>query len=92
MDSDRYANGQPKYELENGVMTHFYKDGDIRATGPFTDGAMEGEWKFYRDSGELWQVGSFKSNVKHGPFVRYRRDGSVEYDATFDNGKPLNRP
>ncbi len=48
---------------------------------------MEGEWIFYRESGQLWQVGNFEHNLKHGRFIRYNKKDEVEYDETFVRGK-----
>ncbi|MCD8506048.1 MAG: hypothetical protein LRY37_02795 [Alkalibacterium thalassium] len=52
---------------------------------------MEQEWIFYRKTGELWQVGHFKADQKHGRWLRYSRDGEVEYDEQFENGKQLKK-
>ena len=48
---------------------------------------MEGEWVFYRESGQLWQTGNFQHNLKHGRFVRYDKNDKVEYDETFEKEK-----
>ncbi|MDI5898664.1 hypothetical protein [Flavobacterium yafengii] len=46
---------------------------------------MEGEWLFYRDTGQLWQIGNFKNSKKNGSFIRYDRNDQVEYQETFEN-------
>ena len=51
----------------------------------------EGEWLFYRESGQLWQVGNFEYNLKHGRFIRYDKKDKVEYDKTFVKGKLVNK-
>ncbi len=84
---DLYVNGQKKSEQVGDILTYYYKDGTVRAKGPFTEGKMEGEWIFYRNSGQLWQVGNFKNNQKHGRFQRYDKNDELEYDETFENGK-----
>lgn len=48
---------------------------------------MEGEWKFYRESGQLWQIGNVKNGQKHGSWIRYDKKDRLEYDETFADGK-----
>lgn len=87
LDKKFYANGQPVYELANDYLTYFYKNGIKKAEGAYVNGMMEGKWTFYRESGQLWQIGHFKNSLKHGGFVRYDKKGKEEYNETFDNGK-----
>jgi antitoxin component YwqK of YwqJK toxin-antitoxin module len=47
---------------------------------------MEGEWTFYRETGQLWQVGNFKGGQKHGPWVRYGKNDALEYQEIFEHG------
>jgi antitoxin component YwqK of YwqJK toxin-antitoxin module len=48
---------------------------------------MQGEWNFNRESGQLWQVGNFKDNKKHGKWIRCDKQGHLEYEESFENGK-----
>ena len=48
---------------------------------------MAGEWKFYRKTGQLWQVGNFNTGQKHGSWLRYDKKGNLEYEESFINGK-----
>ena len=47
---------------------------------------MEGEWIFYRETGQLWQVGNFINGQKHGPWIRYDKQDVLEYQEDFDHG------
>ncbi len=87
LKNETYKNGQKTYELKNHVMTVFFKTGLVKAQGPFHDNKMEGEWMFYRKSGELWQIGHFKNNKKHGLWIRYDCGGQVDKREQFANGK-----
>lgn len=87
-----YANGQRVYNLEGDRLTFFYKTGRVKAEGPYINGLMEGEWKFYRETGQLWQIGLFLNSRKNGRFVRYDRDGNVEFNRAFSNDKLLKEP
>ncbi|HBQ43972.1 MAG TPA: hypothetical protein DD724_06905 [Lactobacillus acetotolerans] len=70
-------------------MIYYFKDGTVKDEGIFNDNVMEGKWKFYRNSGQLWQIGHFFNNNKHGEWIRFNRDGLVEYSEIFENGKQL---
>lgn len=87
MEKKTYANGQKVYELNDDFLTYYFKDGTEKSKGPYKEDMMEGEWVFYRQSGELWQVGQFKANQKHGRWIRYSRDNEIEYDEEFSEGK-----
>lgn len=87
MQNMKYANGQKKAELVHEYMTHFFNDGTVKAEGPYVQGQMQGEWKFYRKTGQLWQVGNFKSDIKEGSWIRYNKDGELEYSETFKENK-----
>ena len=88
MNTDKkYKNGQKISEQNNGILTYFFKSGKVKAHGPFVGGKMQGKWVFNRGSGELWQIGNFEDDKKHGEFLRYDRSGHIEYHAEFDRGK-----
>lgn len=84
-----YANGQPVFRQEGYTLTYYFKTGLKKAEGPSIDGVMQGAWRFWRDSGELWQVGHFRDGQKHGTWLRHARDGSVEMRAQFAHGKAV---
>lgn len=48
---------------------------------------MEGEWKFYRATGQLWQIGNFKNSIKNGTFMRYDKNDQLEYQENFEDNK-----
>mgnify|MGYP003469906656 CR=1 FL=1 len=81
-----YKNGQIKQVTKEGTRTHYFENGKIKAIGSF-DGKMQGDWKFYRKSGELWQVGCLEHDLKNGEWIRYYQDGQVEKEVQFVRGK-----
>ena len=85
--SGEYKNGQKISEQKGDWLTYFFKTGTIKAKGKSIDGVMQGKWVFNRESGQLWQIGNFKNNKKHGEFIRYDREGEKEYHARFKDGK-----
>ena len=82
-----YSNGQKVQELNGNKLTYFFKNGKVKAEGPFINGKMEGEWKFYREKGQLWQVGNFKNDMKNGTWLRYDKNNELEYQQFFRDNK-----
>lgn len=87
LSKKNYTNGQKVYELEGDKLTYYYKNGNLKAEGLFINEKMEGEWKFYRETEQLWQIGNFKGNKKHGLWTRYNRDNEIEYRENFEEDK-----
>lgn len=59
LEKKNYANGQEVYRYADNKLVYYYKSGKIKAEGPFENNQMEGEWRFYRESGQLCQIGEF---------------------------------
>lgn len=88
-NSGTYKNGQIVSEVKNDTLTHYFITGDIKAQGPYKNGQFQGKWIFNKKEGCLWQVGHFRDNLKHGSWVRYKPDGSVEKEQEFVNGEEV---
>jgi hypothetical protein len=82
-----YKNGQKIFKQKGDILTYFFKTGIIKAKGKHVNGLMEGKWIFNRESGQLWQVGSFKKGIKHGKWIRYNKICDLEHEAEYQNGK-----
>lgn len=91
LEKKEYKNGQKVYELTDDYLIYYFEDGTVKSKGPYIDEMMEGEWQFYRKTGQLWQVGQFKHNQKDGRWVRYNKEDELEYDETFEQGKQLKK-
>jgi antitoxin component YwqK of YwqJK toxin-antitoxin module len=90
MDKDNvYKNGQKISELNNGILTHYYKSGNKKAEGKFIDEKFEGKWLFYSEAGAVIQEGNFAANQKHGDWTRYNEKGEITYHEVFQYGKKL---
>ena len=48
---------------------------------------MEGEWRFYREFGQLWQIGHFQNGKKHGIWIRFNKENQQDYSEEFKDGK-----
>ena len=86
-----YTNGQKIYELKDEILTYFFKNGTLKAQGPFINNKMEGKWIFYRENGQLWGIGHFIKVQKHGTWIRYNKKNVLEYEETFENGKQIKK-
>jgi len=62
-DKSHYTNGQKIHEQIGDVLTYFYKNGQLKARGISINGTMQGEWVFWRETGQLWQIGNYKDNL-----------------------------
>ena len=90
-DKKHYANGQVVFQLEGNKMTYYFKSGKIKAVGIYENELMEGEWHFFRETGQLWQVGNFMNGRKNGSWIRYGKDDQVEYSEVFVNNQPVKK-
>ncbi|NKF07294.1 hypothetical protein J1C67_11930 [Clostridium gasigenes] len=87
LEKKKYANGQEVYTYDENKLTYYYKNGKIKAEGPFENNQMEGKWIFYRESGQLWQIGNFQNSKKHGRWIRFNKENQEEYNEEFMAGK-----
>jgi antitoxin component YwqK of YwqJK toxin-antitoxin module len=87
LENKNYTNGQKVHELKGDKLTYYYKNGKVKAEGLYINDLMEGEWIFYRETGQLWQVANFKHSMKHGSWVRYGRNDKIEYQEDFIENK-----
>ncbi|WP_185974295.1 toxin-antitoxin system YwqK family antitoxin [Litoribacter populi] len=71
----------------SNTLTYFFENGGIKAQGTFLMGKPEGEWKYYRETGQLWKIGHYKAGLKHGPWVRFDKNGDEEFKLKYKNGK-----
>ena len=88
-DKTHYTNGQFVFRQDGAMLTYYFKTGLKKAEGRSVDGVMQGEWRFWRETGELWQVGHFRDGLKHGPWVRHARNGIIEKVKILDSGRRM---
>lgn len=86
-----YKNGKIISQKDGDILTYFYKSGKIKAKGMFIGDKMEGEWRFYRENGQLIQIGNFAANEKHGSWTRFDTEDNIEYHEIFEYGKKIKK-
>ncbi|MBE0639224.1 MAG: hypothetical protein IH598_11945 [Bacteroidales bacterium] len=91
LSKKNYANGPQVFKQTEDKLTYFFKNGNVKAEGPFSNGLMGGEWRFYRETGQLWQIAHFMNSNKHGEWVRYDRNDKPEYQEHFEDGKMIKK-
>lgn len=91
MAKEVYTNGQRVFVLDGATLTYFFKNGVVKAKGPYINELMKGEWLFYRENGQLWQIGNFKDGQKHGIWKRFSKENKLEYEQEFTEGKQIKK-
>lgn len=86
-----YANGQKTYKRSGNQLTYYFKNGRVKAEGCYENDLMEGEWRFYRETGQLWQIGHFAGGKKNGGWIRYDKNGEPEYAQVFKDDKIITK-
>ena len=70
-------------QVERGVRSDYYADGQLKAQGRVKDAKPSGRWKWFRADGSLEQVGSFRVGERAGTWTSYDRDGNVATTTDF---------
>ncbi len=73
-----YPNGQKVYEFDGDRLIYYFKNGKVKAEGPYKNNLMEGDWKFYRENGKLWQICRFYKGENRGILSRFNINGEPE--------------
>jgi len=60
-----------------------YKTGVTKSRGFELDGAMHGQWEFYRLDGSLMRAGEFDRGTQIGVWRTYARDGRLVKETPF---------
>lgn len=84
-DKKHYVNRRIAHKLIGNHFTYFFKNGKVKAKGSFINDLVVGDWIFYRETRQLWQIGNFKNSIKNGSFIRYDRNDQIKHQETFEN-------
>ncbi len=67
--------------------TEHYDNGKVKLAGSILDGAMHGDWVWYRRDGSLMRTGAFDRGRQVGPWRTFDRTGRLVKETTFpDSG------
>lgn len=57
----------------------YYNNGSVRVTGLLDSlGRKQQLWVHYRKSGMLWEINYYQDDRKHGPQIKFKRDGEID--------------
>jgi TonB family protein len=70
----KYLNLGFKDGVVNGIASHYYVNGNLKSSGFTENGITTGEWKYYKEDGEVMHI----INYDYNPFSESRRQISPE--------------
>ncbi len=78
---------EPKLEAHGNLVkaTYFYENGQVRQTGFFKDGKLEGQWVSYDVAGNKKSVAEYAAGKKVGQWLHWNEAGLAE--VSYDNNK-----
>lgn len=86
------SKGGLAHVFELNRSTIYYEDGHIRTTGMVdSSGMRQQQWVHYRKTGGLWQIGYYKDDQKHGPYVKLKMSGDIDSIEFFSHDKQVSR-
>lgn len=74
--------------IKHGLYEEFNYYGQKVNEGNFWNGAEEGEWITYYDSGNTKARNSYRNGIIHGPVIMYHENGEVESEYFYEYGVP----
>lgn len=75
------------YGIYKGPWKVFYRTGEIKEEGEYSDGVKEGEWKYYYINGKLEQTGRYVKGKIHSKWTWYYPNGRKHREETYRYGK-----
>jgi hypothetical protein len=88
-----YDNGAPMEKLRytgkgNWLYASYYKSGPLYRRCTYLDGKLEGTLTDYFENGSKRAQVNYRQGVLHGQFQVWGKDGLIERDQTYADGKP----
>ena len=63
-----------------------YANGNVKLRGSHLDGAMHGDWAFFRTDGSMMRSGTFDRGRQIGVWRTYDRTGRIVKETDFGDG------
>lgn len=97
---DYYANGKkyregkakfatPNKEFFTGVVTYFYKNGNVSKKESYKKGEKNGIYQEYFETGELKLQGKFQDNLKEGAWKMFYKAGKIKSKGQYSKGEKV---
>jgi antitoxin component YwqK of YwqJK toxin-antitoxin module len=83
-----YGKGKMKGDVLTGRAEFYYKNGNIKSFGDFTDnGKKQGKWTYYYDNGQPSGFDYWEKGEQTGEDLTYNKHGVLITKAYYKNGK-----
>jgi antitoxin component YwqK of YwqJK toxin-antitoxin module len=77
------------YYRQAGEWTYWYRNGQMRKKGSFSEGTESGWWKYWYDNGVRRKEGAFNDRgEKVGPWRYWYENGMEDEEGTYKDGLP----
>lgn len=70
-----------------GTLVQNYSNGRTKCELNIVNGLIQGEVKFYYETGEMHEVGVYKDGMRQGTWMEYSKEGKVKGVAFFKDDK-----
>lgn len=70
-----------------GIWKLYYKSGELRAEGEYSDSKRTGDWVFYHRNGETEHRAKYLEGLPHGKWTWYYDNGKLRREEFFRRGK-----
>jgi antitoxin component YwqK of YwqJK toxin-antitoxin module len=98
VDSEKYENGQLRYERQiarysddhfvaDGFYREFYPNGEKFAEGQYKNGHQDGKWTYWHDNGKVQRVVEYSNGQPDGSWDVLNPEGYVVAKRAYKDGK-----
>lgn len=74
-------------KVENGKLTEWYEDGQIKEEGEYLNGMLHGRWTFWYDNGQKRSEGEYLNGLHNGAWTFWHYNGKKHEEGEFLLGK-----
>lgn len=75
-----------KLLIKNGPYNSYYKNGNLKTKGIFTNNLKENIWETFYENNKISNTSTYKNNTLHGNYIDYKRNGNIE-TGSYNNGE-----
>lgn len=79
----------PNKENFNGVVTYYYKNGNISKKVSYRRGLKDGIYEEYYETGQLRLQGKYQDDLKEGAWKTYYKAGKIESKGQYSKGEKV---
>ena len=85
-EKDSYVN-----DRKEGECLQYFENGKLYLRAHYSGDLLNGKFEVWYDSGKPYISGNYKADRRDGNWVIYKKDGSIKYELTYENGTTSNR-